>query len=98
MISELRKAKQGFFNRLQHSDPKTFWKLYKILTRKEPNIPALQRPTSSGMAVDSSEKANIPNTQFLKNFKSNNMIMSTPTKLLNFNFGSTNIPDDLLCS
>ena len=48
------------------------------------------------MAVDSSEKANLLNTQFFKNFNSNNVIMSTPTKLLNFNFDSTNIPDDLL--
>ena len=50
------------------------------------------------MAVDSPEKANLLNAQFFKNFNSNNMIMSTSTKLLNFNFDSTNIPDDILCS
>ena len=97
MTSELHKAKQRFFNRLHHSDPKTFWKLYNTLTRKETNIPALKRPTSTGMAVDSSKKANLFNAQFFLNFNSNNVSLFTSKELLNFNLESSNMPGDLLC-
>ena len=72
------------------------------MTRKETNVPALQCLTSSGMATDacSSEKANLVNAQFFKNFNSDNVSTSTCTfrELLNFNFDSTNIPDNLYCS
>ena len=73
MISELCKAKQSFFNNLSCSDSKTLWKLYKTLTRKETNIPALQRPMPSGMATNSSEKDNLLSPQFFKIFNSNNV-------------------------
>ena len=98
VTSELHRAKQRFFNRLHHSDPKTFWKLYKTLTRKETTIPTLKRPTPSGMAVGSSKKANLLNAQFLKNFNSDNVSSFTSKELSNFNFESSNMPDDLLCS
>ncbi len=74
---ELRKAKQSFFNQLHHADSKTFWKLYKTLTRKVTNIPALHRPSLTGMAEDSLEKVNLLNAQFFKNFNSSNASMST---------------------
>jgi len=41
---ELRKAKQSFFKKLQATDSKTFWKLYKTLTKKESFVPALLIP------------------------------------------------------
>ena len=44
IVSEVRKAKLEFFKRLQTVDAKTFWKLFKLLTRKESSIPSPIRP------------------------------------------------------
>ena len=43
IISELRKSKHAFFEQLQSTDDKTFWKLYKVITRKKSSIPVLRR-------------------------------------------------------
>ena len=67
VVSELRKAKLVFFTQLQSTDAKTFWKLYKILTRKESSIPVLH-VADSGAVSDDLEKANILNNQFFSNF------------------------------
>ena len=98
VTSELLKAKQSFFNQLHHADSKAFWKLYKTMTRKETNIPALHRPSLAGLAEDSLEKANLFNAQFFKNFNSSNVSTSTTRESINFQLDSTNIPDDLLCT
>ena len=98
VTSERRKAKQSFFNQLHHADSKAFWKLYKTMTRKETNIPALHRPSLAGLAEDSLEKANLLNAQFFKNFNSSNVSTSTTSESINFQLNSTNTPDDLLCT
>ena len=67
VICELRKAKHAFFKHLQTADYKTFWKLYKTLTRRESSIPALQIP-NFGLVCNDMEKANILNNQFFSNF------------------------------
>ena len=41
VVTELRKAKQMFFKRMRDTDSKSFWKLSKILTKKESSIPSL---------------------------------------------------------
>ena len=67
IVSELRKAKLSFFRRIQDSDSKTFWKLFKLLTKKESSIPALLVP-EVGMITSELEKANILNEHFFSNF------------------------------
>ena len=62
VISELRKAKRAFFKHLQTADDKTFWKLYKTITRRESSIPALQVP-NFGLVCNDMERANILNNQ-----------------------------------
>ena len=93
VTSELRKAKQNFFNQLHHAEPKTFWKLYKALTRKQSNIPVLQHLVS-GVVTDSHDKANILNSQFFKNFNSTNL----SDESVNIDVDSFSLPDTLLCS
>lgn len=45
VVNELRKAKQIlFFRRIQDTDRETFWKLFKILAKKESSISALFVP------------------------------------------------------
>ena len=38
IITELRKEKFNYFKKIQTSDPKTFWRLIKVLTRKTSSI------------------------------------------------------------
>ena len=37
ITSELRKAKQGFFNKMNNANSKSFWKLYKTILNKTEN-------------------------------------------------------------
>ena len=65
IVSEVRKAKLKFFKRLQAVDAKTFWKLFKLLTRKESCIPALLGPNST-LVTNDVQKADILNNQFFQ--------------------------------
>ncbi len=38
VTSELRKAKQGFFNKMNNANSKSFWKLYKTITKQKTSI------------------------------------------------------------
>ena len=67
IITELRKAKSNYFKKIQTSDPKTFWRLIKVLTRKKSFFPTL-RASDSRLVHDDAVKANILNDQFSKNF------------------------------
>ena len=67
IVSEVRKAKLQFFKQLQAVDAKTFWKLFKLLTRKESSIPALLAPNSA-LVTNDLQKAEILNNQFFSNF------------------------------
>ena len=76
---------------------KTFWKLFKQLTRKESSIPALETP-NSGTDTDNVQKADVLNNQFFSNFNH-----SVPS----FNVGdirnlgsldSSNFPEEFLCT
>ena len=58
IVSEVRKAKLQFFKQLQVVDVKTFWKLFKLLTRKESSIPALLAPNSA-LVMNDLQKAEI---------------------------------------
>ena len=68
IVRELRKAKRAFFSQMSSSDPKAFWKLYKIITRRESIIPTLFDQTTGEEFTNSRAKANILNRQFSKNF------------------------------
>ncbi len=49
ITSELRKAKQGFFN---NANSKSFWKLYKTIPKQKTSIPCLKSPTA-GVVTES---------------------------------------------
>ena len=55
VVTELRKAKQMFFRRIQDADSKTLWKPFQILMKKESSIPALSL-LGSGMITNRLEK------------------------------------------
>ena len=101
VVSELRKAKHAFFEHLQTADDKTFWKLYKTLTRRESSIPALQVP-NYGLVCNDMEKANILNNQFFSNFNhttTSNSDTSTVNNLDNLdNLDPSNFPEEFLCT
>ena len=67
IVTEVRKAKLLFFDHLHSVDAKTFWKLFKLLTRKQSSIPVLLAP-NSGPVSDDVQKANLLNNQFFSNF------------------------------
>ena len=92
IVRELRKAKRSFFSRMS-SDPKAFWKLYKIVTKRESSIPTISDPISGDEISSSHVKANILNQQFSKNF---NYSLSHST-VDPFSVPSE-IPDDFLCT
>ena len=89
VTAELRKAKRAFLNKLNDADSKSFWKVYKIISKQETNIPCLESPTT-GSVTDSHQKANLLNSQFFKNFNHNNIppyestlfILTLPTFLM----------------
>ena len=103
VISELRKAKLAFFKHLQTTDDKTFWKLYKTLTRRGSSIPALQVPNYS-LVCNDMEKANVLNNQFFRNFNhttTSNSDTSTVNNLDyldNGNLDPSHFPEEFLCT
>jgi len=94
---ELRKAKQSFFKKLQATDSKTFWKLYKTLTKRESSVPALLVP-DVGVVSDDAKKANILNEYFFNNFNHTSTPSSCPwvdhAHLLN----PSAFPEEFLCT
>ena len=98
VISELRKAKHAFFKQLQSSDAKTFWKLYKIVTRKESSIPVLRIP-DTGPVCNDMEKAIILNNQFFSNFNHATSSLRDSSITYNFeNLSPSNFPEEFLCT
>ena len=94
VISELRKAKHAFFEHLQTADHKTFWKLYKTLTRRESSIPALQVP-NYGLVCNDMENANILNNQFFSNFNHTTTSNSDTSTVNNrANLDPSNLPEE----
>ena len=93
VTAELRKAKRAFLNKLNDADSKSFWKVYKIISKQETNIPCLESPTTGSM-TDSHQKANLLNSQFFKNFNHNNIPPYESTLLP---IDPSNFPDELLC-
>ncbi len=94
ITSELRKAKQGFFNKMNNANSKSFWKLYKTITKQKASIPCLKSPTA-GLVTDSYQKANLLNSEFFKYFNHSR----TPLfELASLGKDSSFIPDELLCS
>ena len=97
IVSEVRKAKLEFFKRLQGVDAKTFWKLFKLLTRKESSIPALLGPNST-LVTNDVQKADILNNQFFSNF--NHTVPSLTSRDI-CNIGLldlSNFPEEFLCT
>ena len=68
IVRKLRKAKRIFFSQMSSSDPKAFWKLYKIIIRRESSIPTLFDQTTGKEFTSSHAKENVLNHQFSKNF------------------------------
>ncbi len=46
ITSELRKAKHEFFDKMNNANSKSFWKLYKTITKQKTSIPCLNSPTA----------------------------------------------------
>lgn len=65
------KAKNAYIshiNIMSSSDPKSYQKLYEVITKKESSFPTLHLPESEALVSNSLEKANILNNQFLQKF------------------------------
>ena len=99
VVTELRKAKQIFFRRIQDADSKRFWKLFKILTKKESSIPALSVP-GSGMITNELEKATVLNKYFFNNFNHaySSANYSWFDTALAPSTSTSTIPEEYLCS
>ena len=97
VVTELRKAKQMFFRRMRDADSKSFWKLFKILTKKESSIPSFSVP-GSGMITNAMEKATVLNQYFFNNF--NHAYTSTDYSWLDSvsTLSPSSIPEEYLCS
>ena len=67
ITNEIRKAKMRFFEHTDTSNSKTYWKLFKLLTKKQSSVPILQDP-NSGRVTSDIDKANMLNTVFASNF------------------------------
>ena len=86
-----------FFKQLQSTDAKTFWKLYKVITRKESSIPLLCRSdTDLELISDDLEKANILNNSIFQNF--NHTSTNTSTTFVFKDLDPSTFPEGLLCS
>ena len=91
IITELRKAK---FKKIQTSDPKTFWRLIKVLARKTSSIPTFCA-SDSRLVHDDAVKANILNDQFSKNFN----YSLTPVDLCTeYHFPDAKFPKEFRCT
>ena len=97
VVTELRKAKQIFFRRIQDADSKIFWKLFKILTKKESSIPALSVP-GSGMITNELDVLNkYFSTILIMHINSSANYSWFDTALAPSTSTST-IPEEYLCS
>ena len=63
LANKLKQAKQKFFSNLDPSNPKTFWKTAKVVTKKDTRIPQLQSD-GTGLITDNCDKANTLNDYF----------------------------------
>ena len=66
-FSARRKPKLTFLDQFQSVDMKTFWKLFKLLSRKESPIPVLLI-SNNDVVTDDAQKAGILNNQLLTTF------------------------------
>ena len=100
IVSKMREAKHLYFQRLQSVDDKTFWKLFKMLTRKDSSIPTLVVP-NSGTVTNDTQKADILNNQFFSNFNHSVPSLSPcdVRDICNFvPLDMFNIPEEFLCT
>ena len=96
----LKKSKHSYFSRINHSDPKSFWKATKAIQREESQIPFLCS-TDGEVISDDSTKANILNDFFSSCFNHNVPPLSHCDSDVLFDLTSMNgtcCPDDNLCS
>ena len=63
VANELKRAKKKFFKSLNPSNPKSFWKAAKIMTKKKSRIPVL-KPENGELISDDYEKAEALNKFF----------------------------------
>ncbi len=82
------------FNKMNNADSKSFWKLYKTITKQKTSIPRLNSPTA-GLITDSHQKANLLNSEFFKNF---NYSRTPLFELASLGKDSPIISEELLCS
>ena len=94
IITELRKAKFNYFKKIQTSDPKTFLRLIKVLTRKTSSIPTLCA-SDSHLVHDDAVKANIHNDQLSKHF---NYSFTAADLCTEYHFPDAKFPEEFLCT
>ncbi len=95
IVSTLRSKKQLFFEKMQAADHKTFWKLFKVLTKKKSSIPVLR--SQARLIYDDAEKANVLNRHFFENFNHQLRTCSTcPTPACAMTDSS--FPEEYLCN
>ena len=63
VTKKLKRAKKNFFKSLDPSNPKSFWKAAKIMTKKKSRIPVL-KPENGELISDDLEKAETLNKFF----------------------------------
>ena len=95
ICKEVRNAKKRFLRKSDTSNSKRYWKLFKLLTKKQSSIPVLQAPDSSLVTSDV-EKASILNKAFALNF---NPIDGHNFEQVDFNIQpAMEFPEELLCT
>ena len=95
ITKEIRIAKMKFFRNTDTSNPKTYWKLFKILTKTQSSVLILQGP-NCGHVTSDIEKANILNTVFASNF--NHVGIEHSNWADHMLPPATEFPEELLCT
>ena len=90
VVSLLRSAKRAYFENLNTTDAKKFWRAMKFLSNQKSLIPSLQVNDKS--ATSDVDKANVLNKRFYDNFNQSTPLLPPYTTDLNL----YEFPDELL--
>ena len=96
VANELKSAKKKFFKSLNPSNPKSFWKATKIMTKKKSRIPILKSENGEPIS-DEYEKAETLNNFFSNCFNTCETPLTESDRDM-FSTSSSDCPPELLCT
>ena len=97
VANQLKYAKKKFFSSLNPSNPKSFWKATKVVTKKESRIPSLIADNGEVIS-DTSSKAEMLNTFFSNCFNTCLPPLSVEDQDIYANANSADCPSEFLCT